>query len=192
MARRARGFEGFRAYSPSRRATPRRFQPPAGERGQQPHPSHARATPALAARRTRRTAALGLGRSKSRSQPQARKGEASFSRGPSACFVAFGTLSSGPRSGSPPPCVTPSDDLGNETVVRSSSLTCASRRARLSISWANSTRATCAGGCVAGYDRGASRSLPVRGKGEAHLKMVVLCLWSVSPFRPVIADSGLW
>jgi len=41
------------------------------------------------------------------------------------------------------------------------------------------------------YDPGARRSLPVRGKGEAHLqKMLVFVVGS--PFRPVIADSGLW
>jgi hypothetical protein len=41
-----------------------------------------------------------------------------------------------------------------------------------------------------GYDRGARRTLPVRGKGEAHLqKMVVFVLGS--PFLPEIADSGL-
>jgi hypothetical protein len=39
---------------------------------------------------------------------------------------------------------------------------------------------------------GRARAFPVRGKGEAHLDRWWLWLWSVSPFRPVIADSGPW
>jgi hypothetical protein len=35
------------------------------------------------------------------------------------------------------------------------------------------------------------RTLPVRGKGEAHLQMIVVFVVG-SPFRPAIADSGPW
>jgi hypothetical protein len=47
------------------------------------------------------------------------------------------------------------------------------------------------GGCVASYDRGARRTPPVRGKGEAHLQVMVVLVVG-SPFRPAMADSGLW
>jgi hypothetical protein len=45
------------------------------------------------------------------------------------------------------------------------------------------------GNCVASYDRQARRTLPVRGKGEAHLQMMVVLVVG-SPFLPEIADSG--
>ena len=45
-------------------------------------------------------------------------------------------------------------------------------------------------GCGAGYDSGARRALPVRGKGKAHLNLAVL-LVGVS-FPALIADSGPW